>query len=489
MSREPLIFELSRPGRVGFSLPECDVPERPLEELLPADQIRREVALPEVATPQVVRHFTRLSRSNYGVDVGFYPLGSCTMKYNPRVNEAAAALPGFASAHPMAGDEHSQGALFVIHEMQKMLATIGGMDAASVQPVAGAQGEMVGLLMIRAYHHKRGDAERTRILVPDSSHGTNPATGARCGYTITSIPSNARGRVDLAQLRAAMDSRVAGLMLTNPNTLGLFEEEVLEITRVVHEGGGLVYMDGANMNAILGVARPGDLGFDVMHFNLHKTFSTPHGGGGPGAAAVAVKSHLEPFLPVPRVVEREGAYALAEEFPDSIGRLHMFYGNFGNLLRAYTYLRSLGPEGVRRVSENAVLNANYLLALLKDVYDIPYGERCMHEFVISAERQREQGARALDIAKRLIDYGFHPPTMYFPLIVKEALMIEPTETESIESLEAFAQTMRDIAREAREDPETAREAPHPAPIEAPPVGRLDEVKAARHPNLRWTPGA
>ncbi len=484
---EPLIFELSRPGRVAFSLPECDVPERPVAELLPSDQLRDELPLPEVSAPQVVRHFTRLSRMNYGVDLGFYPLGSCTMKYNPKVNEAAAALPGFAQAHPLAGEALSQGALRLLYELQAMLAEIGGMDAVTLQPVAGAQGELTGLLMIRAYHQHRGDTARTRILVPDSSHGTNPATAARCGYTITSIPSNARGRVDLAQLRAQMDERVAGLMLTNPNTLGLFEDEVLEITRTVHDGGGLVYLDGANMNAILGIVRPGDLGFDVMHFNLHKTFSTPHGGGGPGAAAVAAKAHLEPFLPVPRVVERNGTYALSEDAPHSIGRLHSFYGNFANLLRAYTYLRSLGPDGLRRVAEGAVLNANYLLALVKEEYEVPFGDRCMHEFVASAERQAARGVRALDIAKRLIDHGFHPPTMYFPLIVREALMIEPTETESMETLEAFAEALCAIAREAREDPEQVREAPHRGPIVARPVRRLDEVSAARHPNLRWTP--
>ncbi|HOJ20400.1 MAG TPA: aminomethyl-transferring glycine dehydrogenase subunit GcvPB [Armatimonadota bacterium] len=483
---EPLIFELSRPGRVAFSLPECDVPERPVEELIPAGQIRGDLPLPEVSEPQVVRHFTRLSRMNYGVDMGFYPLGSCTMKYNPRVNEAAAALPGFATAHPLAGEEHSQGALQLLYELQEMLAEIAGMDAVTLQPVAGAQGELTGLLMIRAYHLERGDTARTRILVPDSSHGTNPATAARCGYTITSVPSNDRGRVDLEQLRAAMDSQVAALMLTNPNTLGLFEDEVLEVTRIVHEGGGLVYMDGANMNAILGIARPGDLGFDVMHFNLHKTFSTPHGGGGPGAAAVAAKAHLEPYLPVPRVVRREGAYALSEEHPRSIGRMHTFYGNFANLVRAYTYLRTLGPEGLRLVAENAVLNANYLLALLKEDYEVPYGDRCMHEFVASAQQQAEKGVRALDIAKRLIDHGFHPPTMYFPLIVREALMIEPTETESIETLDAFAEAMREIAREAREQPEVVHDAPHPTPLVTVPVSRVDEVAAARHPNLRWT---
>ncbi|HHX41258.1 MAG TPA: aminomethyl-transferring glycine dehydrogenase subunit GcvPB [Armatimonadetes bacterium] len=483
---EPLIFELSRPGRVAFSLPACDVPERPIEELLPAGQIRHDLPLPEVSESQVVRHFTRLSRMNYGVDMGFYPLGSCTMKYNPRVNEAAAALPGVATAHPLAGEEHSQGALQLLYELQEMLAEIAGMDAVTVQPAAGAQGELTGLLMIRAYHLERGDTARTRILVPDSSHGTNPATAARCGYTITSVPSNNRGRVDLDQLRAQMDSRVAALMLTNPNTLGLFEDEVLEVTRIVHEGGGLVYLDGANMNAILGIARPGDLGFDVMHFNLHKTFSTPHGGGGPGAAAVAAKACLEPFLPVPRVVQREGAYALSEEHPRSIGRMHTFYGNFGNLVRAYTYLRSLGPEGLRLVAENAVLNANYLLALLKDDYEVPYGDRCMHEFVASAQQQAEKGVRALDIAKRLIDHGFHPPTMYFPLIVREALMIEPTETESIETLDAFAEAMRQIAREVREQPQVVRDAPHATPFVTVPVSRVDEVAAARHPNLRWT---
>ncbi len=480
---EPLIFEVSRKGRQGVSLPACDVPETPI----PSHLCRSELSLPEVSEIDVVRHYVRLSQLNYAVDTGFYPLGSCTMKYNPKANDAAARLPGFAALHPLQDPSTSQGALAVMHSLQEMIAEIGGFYAVSLQPSAGAHGELTGILILRKYHADRGQTGRTRILVPDSAHGTNPASTAMAGLEAVEIPSDKRGNIDISCLKANLDDRVAGLMLTNPNTLGLFEENLLEVTRLVHAAGGLVYGDGANFNAILGVARPGDMGIDVMHFNLHKTFSTPHGGGGPGAGAVGVVEGLADYLPGPvvAVVSKDAADPRQYDWcmpARSIGRVKSFHGNFGILVRAYVYIRMLGPDGLRAVAENAVLNANYLQARLKGVYPVPHGDRtCMHEFVAQGKLAAAPDIRALDISKRLIDYGFHPPTNYFPLIVPEALMIEPTETESLETLDSFVQALLEIAREAGANPEVLQEAPHSSPVR-----RLDEVKAARE--LKVTAG-
>ena len=476
---EPLIYEISRKGREGVSLPACDVPETQI----PAELRRAELSLPEVSEIDVVRHYVRLSQLNYAVDTGFYPLGSCTMKYNPKANDAAARLPGFSELHPLQDPSTAQGALAIMHGLQGMIAEIGGFHAVSLQPSAGAHGELTGILIMRSYHAHRGQNGRTRILVPDSAHGTNPASTSMAGLEAVEIPSDARGNIDISRLKENLDERVAGLMLTNPNTLGLFEENLLEVTRLVHEAGGLVYGDGANFNAILGVARPGAMGIDVMHFNLHKTFSTPHGGGGPGAGAVGVVEKLSEYLPGPTVAAagqatrgNDGQKIYAWRMPSrSIGRVKGFHGNFGILVRAYVYIRMLGPEGLRAVAENAVLNANYLQARLKTVYPVPHGERaCMHEFVAQGKLSNAPEVRALDIAKRLIDYGFHPPTNYFPLIVSEALMIEPTETESLETLDRFADALLQIAREAAEHPELLHDAPHSSPVR-----RLDEVRAAR----------
>ena len=482
---EPTIFEISEPGRATGAVGACDVPEVDLAQLLPAGQLRENLPLPQVTEVEITRHFTRLSRLNYAVDLGFYPLGSCTMKYNPKVNEEAASLPGFATVHPYLPEEACQGALQLMYELQEYLCEIGGMDACTLQPSAGAQGELTGMLLVRAYHRDLGRDECDVVLVPDSAHGTNPASAAMVGYRVVTVASNGKGGVDLDDLRAKMDPCVAALMITIPNTLGLFDENIVEICRIVHEGGGLVYADGANMNAMLGRAKLGQLGCDVMHFNLHKTFSTPHGGGGPGAGPVAVKSPLAPYLPSPLVAVRQEpdgreVYYFDHDRPKSIGRVRSFYGNFGILVRAYAYIRSLGAEGLRAVSENAVINANYLQSRLKGAYELPYDRRCLHEFVLSGRRQKAMGVRTLDIAKRIIDYGFYPPTIYFPLIVEEALMIEPTETESKATLDAFADAMLRIAEEARTEPEVVREAPHVSPI-----GRLDEVRAARHPVLKF----
>jgi glycine dehydrogenase subunit 2 len=478
---EPLLFDISRPGREGVALPGCDVPETKI----PAALCRAALPLPEVAEVDIVRHYMHLSQMNYSVDTGLYPLGSCTMKYNPKVNEAAARLPGFARLHPLQDPATAQGAMALMHALQGMLAEIGGFDAVSLQPSAGAQGELTGILIMRKYHADRGQSHRNRILVPDSAHGTNPASTTMAGFEVVEVPSDSRGNVDLLQLRASLDERVVGLMLTNPNTLGLFEENLLEVTRLVHDAGGLVYGDGANFNAILGVAKPGRMGIDVMHFNLHKTFSTPHGGGGPGSGAVGVVESLAGYLPGPLAVRvGEGKNARYEwRIPSrSIGRVKSFQGNFGVLVRAYTYIRMHGPEGLRAIAENAVLNANYLQARLKDLYPVPHGDRtCMHEFVAQGKLANAPDIRALDISKRLIDHGFHPPTNYFPLIVPEALMIEPTETESLETLDRFVEALRAIAGEAVSSPELLHDAPH-----ASPVRRLDEVKAARE--LKVTAG-
>jgi glycine dehydrogenase subunit 2 len=481
---EPLIFEISSPGRKAVFLPELDVPAAEL----PKELLREDLPLPEVSEIDLVRHYVHLSQLNHAVDTGFYPLGSCTMKYNPKVNEEAAKLLGFTRTHPYQDHCTVQGNLRLMYELQEFLKEIGGFAAVSLQPAAGAHGEFTGILMMRAYHEERGDKKRTKVLIPDSAHGTNPASSAMSGYQVVEIKSDQRGNVDLEELRAHCDDTVVGLMLTNPNTLGLFEENVLEVCESVHECGGLMYGDGANMNALLGIARPGDLGFDVLHYNLHKTFSTPHGGGGPGAGPVGASERLAKYLPGPIAVEspipniQYPTYNL--EMPSaSIGRVKAFYGNFGVLIKAYTYIKMLGAEGLRLVSEDAVLAANYLLAKLREVYPLPYDRICKHEFVLSGPLPQAPDVHTLDIAKRLMDYGFHPPTVYFPLIVPEALMIEPTETESKETLDAFAEAMLKIAEEAQENPDLL----HQAPLTA-PVTRLDEVRAARQPKLRWKPG-
>jgi glycine dehydrogenase subunit 2 len=479
---EPLIFELSSPGRRAYSLPALDVPERELSELIPARELRPTAPdLPEVSEVDVVRHFTRLSQLNHGVDIGFYPLGSCTMKYNPKINELAANLPGFVGLHPYQPEPLVQGALQLLYETERYLCEIGGMARATLQPAAGAHGELTGLLIIKAYHRSRGE-HRTKVIIPDSAHGTNPASAVMCGMQTVEVKSDARGGVDLDSLRAAMDGSVAALMLTNPNTLGLFDENIHKIADIVHSQGGLLYYDGANANAIMGYARAGDTGFDVVHFNLHKTFATPHGGGGPGSGPVGVKEELVPFLPTPLVDFDGERYYLNYELPQSIGRVKLFHGNFGVIVKAYAYIRALGAEGLKTVSQNAVLNANYVMRRLLTHYDLPYDRHCKHEFVVNPARIKEKtGVRTLDISKRLLDFGVHPPTNYFPLIVDEALMIEPTETESLEALDHFIDAMLQIAEEAYSDPEKVKSAPHTTP-----VGRLDEAGAARRPRLRWT---
>jgi glycine dehydrogenase subunit 2 len=487
-SYDKLIFELSSPGRHAFSLPDTDVPETDVRSMLPARHLRaRKAELPEVSEVDVIRHYSRLSRLNYCIDTNFYPLGSCTMKYNPRVNEDMARLSGFAALHPLAPEEASQGALQVMHELAADLAEIAGMDAVSLQPAAGAQGELAGVLMIRAYHLANGE-KRTKVLIPDSAHGTNPASTAIAGYKVVQLKSEANGEVDLLDLERNLDTETAAFMLTLPNTVGLFETRIVEIIEMCHGKGVQVYMDGANLNAILGIVRPGDLGFDVCHFNLHKTFTTPHGGGGPGAGPVGVKAHLQPFLPAPVVTRRDGkdgaapTYALDWNRPKSIGKLQTFWGNFGMLVRAYTYIRTMGPAGLREVSDNAVLNANYVMKRLEPYYDATAPGLCMHECVMSARRQKKLGVTALDIAKRLLDLGFYAPSIYFPLIVEEALMIEPTETESKETLDEFCDAMIRIAKEAEETPAVIHEAPVTTPVR-----RLDQTRAARQPDLRWQP--
>jgi glycine dehydrogenase subunit 2 len=478
-----LIFELSAPGRTACSLPPCDVPVGDPAALLPREHLRETPPeLPEVSELDVVRHYSRLSRLNYGVDTHFYPLGSCTMKYNPRLHETAARLPGLGRLHPLAPEAATQGALRLMWELGRDLAEIAGMDQVSLQPAAGAQGELAGVLMIRAWHLSRGERRQT-VLVPDSAHGTNPASTALAGYRVVQLRSDASGEVDLGDLERHLTEDVAAFMITQPNTLGLFESRIHQITDLCHARGVQVYMDGANLNAILGLTRPGDLGFDVCHFNLHKTFTTPHGGGGPGAGPVGVKAHLAPFLPTPVVVRREaGDFALDWNRPQSIGKLQAFWGNFGMLVRAWAYIRTMGPDGLRAVAEHAVLNANYVLRRLEGHYDRSAPGPCMHECVLSARRQKRQGVSAMDIAKRLLDLGFYAPSTYFPLIVEEALMIEPTETESRETLDAFCEAMIQIAREAETDPERVRQAPVTTPVR-----RLDQTLAARQPVLRWRP--
>lgn len=476
-------------------MPACDVPERPVREFLPQNLIREKTAeLPEVSEIEVVRHFTRLSQLNFCVDTNFYPLGSCTMKYNPKIHEESASLDGFQQLHPYQPVELCQGILKLLYDLEQLLRNISGMHAFTLQPAAGAHGELTGMLIIRSFMGKKKE-NRNKIIIPDSAHGTNPASAALCGYEVETIPSNAEGLVDVRKLSEAFTRDTAAIMITNPNTLGLFEKDILEICRIAHDAGGLVYCDGANMNALLGIARPGDMGVDILHLNLHKTFSTPHGGGGPGSGPIGVTESLEPFLPFPRIKVcepekdsysdnmqefHEKRYFLQYEANDSIGRIRAFYGHVGMMVRAYTYLLSLGKEGVGKVGEYAIVNANYLRHKLKDHYDIPYGKFCMHEFVISAKKQKRKGVSALDIAKRLLDYGFHAPTIYFPLIVEEALMIEPTETESRETLDAFASAMIQIAKDAELRPEVAQNAPQTTVI-----GRPDEAMAARKPKLKW----
>jgi glycine dehydrogenase subunit 2 len=483
---EKLLFELSSPGREAFSLPASDVPVRPTEELIPTEYRRAELpALPELSEVDIARHFIRLSILNHHVDKGFYPLGSCTMKYNPKINETLSRLPGFANLHPHQPESTIQGALKLMYELGEYLKEISGLDHITLQPAAGAHGELTGLLMINAYHRNKKHP-RSKIIIPDSAHGTNPASVVTAGFSTIQVKSNSKGLVDIEELKRELSQDVAALMLTNPNTLGLFESQILEISKLVHDTGALLYMDGANLNAMMGITRPGDMGFDVVHFNLHKTFSTPHGGGGPGSGPVGVRDNLAPFLPIPLVMKKTDTkgreeYSWEWEHPLSIGRMHGFFGNFGVMVKAYAYIRQNGAEGLREVSENAIINANYLKENLKAYYDLPYDEVCQHEFVLSGERQfKEKGVKTLDIAKRLLDFGLHAPTVYFPLIVHEALMIEPTETESKESLDEFIDAMIQIAKEVQENPEIVKSAPQNTP-----VTRLDEGKAARDLNVRW----
>ena len=473
-----LLFEISRPGRRAHRVGAADVPEIPLETLFPGEVLAETPpALPELAELDVVRHFTNLSSRNMAIDCNFYPLGSCTMKYNPKRHERIVALPGFGAIHPLAPDSVSQGILELLYGMQEILAEIAGLPAVSIQPAAGAQGELTALLVAAAYFKHKKD-NRTRVLIPDSAHGTNPASAALAGFEAVTVKSRADGLVDFEDLRSKVDNRTAVFMITNPNTLGLFDGQIAEITKLIHDAGGLVYLDGANMNAILGITRPGDFGADMMHYNVHKTFTGPHGAGGPGSGPIAVRDFLEPFLPSPVVVKTNNGYALDFDRPLSIGRVHGFQGNIGVLVRGYAYILTLGPKGLREVSEQAVLNANYLLALLKDAIEVPRGDRCMHEFVASARLlRREKRISAMDICKGLLDHGYHPPTVYFPLVVPEALMMEPTETESKETLEEYAKVFKAILAESAE---TLHHAPHTLGISRP-----DEVAAAKTPVLRW----
>lgn len=474
-----LIFEISSPGKKAYQLPMCDVPEKAvIPEYLKRES---ELELPQVTEPEVVRHYTQLSMKNYGLDGGFYPLGSCTMKYNPKINEDAATMMGFKDLHPYQPESTVQGALQLMYELDGMLSEITGMEKFSLQPAAGAHGELTGLMIFKAYHEHRGDYKRKKIIVPDSSHGTNPASAAEAGFEIIEIKSAADGTVDLDALKAVLCEEVAGLMLTNPNTLGLFESNIKQIADLVHQAGGLLYYDGANMNAIMGITRPGDMGFDVVHLNLHKTFSTPHGGGGPGAGPVGVVKRLVDFLPQPTVEKKaDGTYSLKADSPMSIGKVRSFYGSFGILVRAYCYIKSMGAEGLKEASQVAVLNANYLKEKLKEHYDLAFDRICMHEFVLSGLKNKEAGVSTLDVAKRLIDLGYHPPTIYFPLIVENALMVEPTETESLETMDNFAAALIQIAEEAKSKPELLKESPTMATVR-----RLDEVAAARKPKLKW----
>lgn len=481
-SYDKLIFELSKEGRTGYFLPECDVPELKIEDMIPKEFVRAsEIELPEVSEVDVVRHFTLLSNKNYGVDTGFYPLGSCTMKYNPKINEDMASISNFTEVHPYQPEDTVQGCLELMYNLSHSLAEISGMDDVSLHPSAGAHGELTGLMIIKAYHESRGDFGRKKIIVPDSAHGTNPASASVAGFEVVEIKSTKNGAIDIESLKAALGNDIAGLMLTNPSTLGLFERNIKEIAALVHDAGGLLYYDGANMNAIMGITRPGDMGFDVVHFNLHKTFTTPHGGGGPGSGPVGVKKMLIPFLPIPVVEKNDSSFVLNYDRPLSIGKIKNFYGNFSIMVRAYTYILTMGAEGLKKVSETAVLNANYMKERLKKYYYLPIDEVCKHEFILSGLAGEEHTVSTLDIAKRLLDYGYHPPTIYFPLIVNEAIMVEPTETESLETIDDFIDTMIKIAEEAKENPELLKSAPYDTPVR-----RLDEVRAARTPILKWS---
>ena len=480
MNEQPLLFELGKPGRKAIDLPACDVPLA--ADLLPAKYLRTaKAALPEISQLELMRHYTQLSNRNFGVDTGFYPLGSCTMKYNPKVNEDIARYPGLALLHPLQSADTVQGAMEVLFKMEESLAEIAGMAGVTLQPVAGAHGELTGLKLIRAYHRDRGDLARTKVIVPDSAHGTNPASAAMCGMEAVEIKSEADGSIDLEALKAAVGPDTAALMLTNPSTLGLFESKIEAIAKIVHDAGGLIYYDGANSNAIMGIVRPGDMGFDVVHLNLHKTFATPHGGGGPGSGPIGVKERLLSFLPDPHVEKQGDKYVWAKS-AKSIGKVHSFHGNFGVIVRAYAYILTMGAAGLRQTSEDAVLNANYCKKMLSEAFDSPFDRFCMHECVLTSKKQQEHGIHTLDIAKRLLDYGYHPPTIYFPLIVEEALMIEPTESESKETLDGFIDAMKKIAQEAAENPEIVHTAPHNTI-----VSRLDETLAARKPVVRWEP--
>ncbi len=470
---EPLLWEKGRSGRCGFSMPRREVASSPVPEDLMAEPLD----IPDLSELEVVRHYTRLSQWNFGIDSGMYPLGSCTMKYNPKINERMANLPGFSDAHPLLPPTLSQGALELMVELERFLAEITGMDAVSLQPAAGSQGELAGMLMIHAYHKSKGE-QRTKILVPDTAHGSNPASAALCGFRPVAVKSNADGILSPESVVKLMDEETAGIMITNPNTLGLFEEHIREISEIIHLKGGLVYGDGANMNAVMGIARLGDMGVDVQHLNVHKTFSTPHGGGGPGAGPVCVKRELECFLPVPRIVRENGSYLFSEDFPLSIGKLHAFYGNFGAMVKALSYVLSMGPENLKKVSQMAVLNANYIKEKLKGSLHLAYDRPCMHECVFSHKLQKPHKIMTIDMAKRLIDYGFHPPTVYFPLVVDGAIMIEPTETESKQDIDLFIQAMKSIIGEAKENPSLLLEAPHKSKVR-----RMDEVEAARRPCL------
>lgn len=476
-----LIFELSKPGRKAYMLPPLDVEDTDLKNLIPEKFIDdKELNFPELSEVDIIRHYTQLSMRNYGLDTGFYPLGSCTMKYNPKINEDTARLDGFANVHPYQSECCTQGSLQLMYELEKSLAEIAGMDRMTLQPAAGAHGELTGLMLIKAYHESRGDTKRTKIIVPDSAHGTNPATAVMAGYTTVEIKSTKDGLVDIAALEAVLGDDIAGFMLTNPNTLGIFDKGIKEIARLVHDAGGLLYYDGANMNAIMGHARPGDMGFDVVHYNIHKTFSTPHGGGGPGSGPVGCKKLLVPFLPVPMVEKDGDRYFLDYNYPQTVGKVKDFYGHFGILVRAYTYILTMGSDGLKKASEMAVLNANYMLGKLKHHYYLPIDTIYKHEFVLGGLKDTLSEVSTLDIAKRLLDYGYHPPTIYFPLIINQAMMIEPTESESKETLDEFCDALIAIAKESKEDPELLKTAPHDTVVRRP-----DETKAARSPVVKY----